>query len=314
MMLRSFAFALVALAFAALTGTAEAATCNWVGGTGTWSTTNGVNWSSSSGGAGGTCAATGGVPKQAGDVATFDALSGGGTVTVDSTMNGTTINTITMGAFTGTLDFSVNNPSMTLGGVGITSFNITGTGTRTLKLGSGTFTCKSQSNLCFSAATITGLTFNGGSATINMTDGGSGNSSAIQLANNTIGFSGVTISASFTVKGLAAQLIASDSFANLTMSGGSVLRTNSGGTYTFSGTVTVTGTLNNPNTIMSDNIGSGLQTTAITVGAGSTFSYAVLANIVFTGAPVANNSFALGATSGVTVNAPSGGGGRIIGG
>jgi hypothetical protein len=59
----------------------------------------------------------------------------GGTITVDSTMSGTTLTQITTDAMNGTLDFSVNNPSMTIG-----TFSSSGSSTRTLKMGSGTFT------------------------------------------------------------------------------------------------------------------------------------------------------------------------------
>src|SRR5687767_4143911 len=82
----------------------------WVGGTGTWNNTNTTNWSATSNGAGGAS-----IPGT-GDTATFDASSGGGTVTVDSpnAANSVTVQSITCGAFTGTLDFSANNNNVTL--------------------------------------------------------------------------------------------------------------------------------------------------------------------------------------------------------
>jgi hypothetical protein len=69
----------------------------WVGGTGTWDAVNTTNWSASSGGAGGASVPT------AVDYATFDAASGGGTVTLglDVPCQGLDIR-----GYTGTLDFS----------------------------------------------------------------------------------------------------------------------------------------------------------------------------------------------------------------
>src|SRR5216684_6823753 len=130
----------------------------WVGGTGTWDNATTTNWSLSTGGAGGAA-----VPAAA-DTVTFDASSGAGTCTVAATINGSnTIVSLTCGAMGMTLDFSVNNPSVTM-----VTMSISGAGTRTVKLGSGTFTLTSNntSNM-FDASTITGLTLTAGTSTIN---------------------------------------------------------------------------------------------------------------------------------------------------
>ena len=66
----------------------------WVGGTGTWNVSNTTNWSDASGGAGGQS-----VPTSDDDVF-FNALSGGGTVTVSGTR---TCGSITFTGFTGTV-------------------------------------------------------------------------------------------------------------------------------------------------------------------------------------------------------------------
>jgi len=117
----------------------------WVGGTGTWNGSSTTNWAATSGGAGGQS-----VPGSA-DTVTFDASSGGGVVTVNTNFN---ITSLTMGAFTGTLDFSANNNSPTMG-----TFSGTGTGTRTLNMGGGTFTLTATGNV-WNFATTTNLTFN----------------------------------------------------------------------------------------------------------------------------------------------------------
>lgn len=142
---------------------ANAATCFWVGGTGTWdNSADAAHWSSGTGGSGSTCAATGGVPKNAGDVATFDASSGGGTVTNNVDL---AIGQITMGAFTGTLDFATNNKNVTL----TVAFSNSGTGTRTLNMGNGTWTLSSGSGSLWDFTTTTNLTFNANSSVLNFT-------------------------------------------------------------------------------------------------------------------------------------------------
>src|SRR5689334_24115345 len=99
----------------------------WVGGTGTWDSSDTTHWAATSGGAGGQS-----VPGS-GDTVTFDGSSGGGTVTLN--FGGTiTVQSITMGAFTGTWDNSVNNNDITVTASG-SCFSGSGSGTRTIKLG-----------------------------------------------------------------------------------------------------------------------------------------------------------------------------------
>jgi len=131
----------------------------WIGGTGAWDSSTTTNWSSSSGGTGGAS-----VPGSS-DTVTFDGSSGGGTVTVNTNF---TVTSITMGAFTGTLDFSANNNSPTM-----TTFSCSGTGTRTLNMGSGTWTISGNNTTIWDMTTITGLTLNANTSTINFTYSGS---------------------------------------------------------------------------------------------------------------------------------------------
>ena len=92
----------------------------WVaGGTGNWSSS--TNWATSSGGASGASA-----PGSA-DTAAFDASSGSGTATVDSSV---TVQTLTCTGFTGTLAFGTNTISLNSTGTiftGATTMTITGT-------------------------------------------------------------------------------------------------------------------------------------------------------------------------------------------
>jgi hypothetical protein len=123
----------------------------WVGGTGNWDAVTTTNWSATSGGAGGQS-----VPTSS-DAVTLDASSGGGTVTLTADAN---CSTLTCGAFTGTLDFNGFN----LTGTGNLSFS--GTGVRTINLGSGTIST-SGSQITFT--TTTNLTFNAGTSTLQLT-------------------------------------------------------------------------------------------------------------------------------------------------
>jgi hypothetical protein len=125
----------------------------WVGGTGTWDNSTTTHWSSSSGGGG-----SAGVPGSA-DTVTFDANSGGGTVTPNYDF---TVISITMGAFTGILDFSANNNSPTMA-----TFSCTGSGVRTLNMGSGTWTLTGNAATIWNMTSTTNLTMNKGSSIIN---------------------------------------------------------------------------------------------------------------------------------------------------
>lgn len=136
------------------------ATRFWVGGTGNWDQSDTTHWAATSNGAGGQS-----VPTASDDV-TFDASSGGGTVTITET---TPCKSITCGAFTGTLDTNDQTVNCT------NIFSISGAGIRTVDLGASTincatWTCTTTTNLTdvFSGATITqsgSSTFNGGSKT-----------------------------------------------------------------------------------------------------------------------------------------------------
>lgn len=283
---------------------ASAATCFWVGGTGTWdNSTDAAHWSSSTGGSGSTCAATGGVPKNAGDVATFDGASGGGTVTTNTSPS---IASIVMGAFTGTLDFSVNNNSATL----TTTFNVSGTGTRALKLGSGTFTLTGTNVNNWDATTTTGLTLTAGTSTILITTPGNGNGQSF------VGGSGqtyATVSIGSRTNLSIVSFTTSSTLGTLLVAAPSRVSFNGGVTTTVTNAISWAGT--STNQISVENGGSSVPAT-LAVAVGSSITWAAIRGITFTGTTVpATNSFDLQGNTGVTITAPSGGGGgRIIGG
>lgn len=304
---------LLALAFCAFATCANAATCFWVGGTGTWSTANTASWASATGGTAGTCAATGGIPKQAADTATFDGSSGGGTVTVDSTINGVTLTQITMGAFTGTLDFSVNNPSITI----TTQFSISGSGTRTLKLGSGTFnlTIGAGNNTGWFASTTTGLTFNAGTSTIVYTGATAVSINAFQGGGLT--YHNLTLIGNGTQPQTPLEILGSNTFSALAITGPAYVEFSSGTTTTISTAFSFAGA-SSSSVIGLFNVWSSGAAPTISIPSGTaTCNWCAINGLTFSGGATftASNSFDLKGNTGITITGPSGGGGgHIIGG
>lgn len=274
---------------------AEAASRFWVGGTGTWDASDTTHWAATSGGAGGQS-----VPGT-GDTVTFDANSGGGTVTLN--FGGTiTIQSLATGAFTGTWDNSVNNNNVTF--TASAGWTNNGSGTRTLKLGSATYTIQSGTG-DWTFGTTTNLTFLGSTSAIVM--GGSTSTqktfSGGGLTYGTVTFGASSGSGYFTVTG-------SNTIGTLNVTGPNrVLFTNST-TQTVS-TTNLNGTSSGQILIESVNI-TVTAAFAVTTFTGAWTAFRAMA---FTGSPTATNSFNLGNNSGITINAPaSGTGGGIIGG
>lgn len=277
----------------------------WVGGTGTWDNSTTTHWSLSTGGAGGAA-----VPGS-GDTITFDGSSGGGTVTVDTTINGLTFQSITSGAFTGTLDFSINNPSITL----TTSFSSNGAGTRTLKLGSGTFTISSNNGSiwdCFGAS----LTLVAGTSTIAFTATSPVGGMTVQLGSAGVSYSTITFAAVSNGFTTSLQANSSATIGTLTFAAPRNMVFHNGATLTITNAFTWTGTSSTPFSFESDSGGSA-ATISVATGAPA-MDWASIRNLTFTGGATftATNSLNLGGNTGITITAPTsggGGGGGIIG-
>ena len=133
--------ALVAVGLLFVSTAAQASSCFWVGGAGTWNGTNTTSWASSTGGTSGTCAATSGpiagIPGPS-DNATFDGSSGGGTVTANEPVyTGCTFDicllNLTTSAFTGTIDFNADTQTGKISG----GWTDVGSGTHTIDCGTG---------------------------------------------------------------------------------------------------------------------------------------------------------------------------------
>lgn len=297
---------LLALALFLLPISAQAASRFWVGGAGTWDSTTTTHWSASTGGAGGASAPT------TGDTITFDGSSGGGAVTVDTTINGLSLISITMGAFTGTLDFSVNNPSITI----TNQFSNNGAGTRTLKLGSGTFTVSSNNGAMWDFFGA-GLTLTPGTATISFTSTSLAGAATVQLGSSGISYAGTTMTFAAVTNGFSTFLQGNTSatLGTLNITGPRNFTFSSAATITISNAFNWVGSVSNPIGIESASAGAAAT---ISVASGTpTMSGAAIRSMTFTGGATftATNSLDLKGNTGITITPPSGGGGgRIIGG
>lgn len=308
-------FGLFLLALACLApGTADAASCFWVGGSATWDTTNtggggagGIKWASATGGAS-PCAGggTGGSPSSGDDV-TFDGSSGGGTVTVN--FGGPiTIIALTAGSYTGTLDFATNNNSITLTGTG--GVNVSGAGTKTLNMGSGTWTL-SNNQAFWNCSTCANLTLNAGTSTLAFTATGGTTARRFTAGGKT--FATVTVASSTS----PFQINNSATIGTLTIAPGNTIQPGTNSVVTVTTLSNIAGS-------------SSLQTLFAATDAIASFSSFVITNnwtcdwcgfsaTAFSGAgsKTATNSLDFKGNSGITITAPSaggGGGGRIIGG
>ena len=99
--------------------------CYWVGGTGTWTASNTANWAGTSGGTGGTAPVPTGSSAD-GDVAVFNASSGGGTVALGISP---TVGYVLTTGFTGTFNGASQTITLVGGGGEVWDGGCTLTGT-----------------------------------------------------------------------------------------------------------------------------------------------------------------------------------------
>lgn len=270
----------------------------WVGGTGTWDNAATTHWSATTGGASGASAPVNG------DSVTFDASSGGGTVTAAANITGLSLVTITMGAFTGTLDFATNNPNITI----TNSFSNNGAGTRTLNLGSGTFTVSSTAGSVWDFFGSS-LTLNAGTSTIAFTGTVPINGLTIQLGSTGIVYATMTFAAVTNGFTTFLQATGTATIGTLILASPRDFTFSSGQTLAITNAFTWAGGSSTPFSISST---SGGAVSTISVATGSpTMSWASLRLMAFTGGATftATNSSDLGGNTGITITAPSAGGG-----
>lgn len=299
--MNNFLRVLALILVCALATTAEAASRFWVGGAGTWDNVTTTHWAATSNGAGGAS-----VPVTA-DQVTFDGSSGGGTVTVDASINNISLNFLNIDSFTGTLDFATSNNNITL-----SLLSANGSATKTLNMGSGTWTITggntvwnmtSAANLTLNASTST-LVFSGSGTNRNATFGGKTYSS-VTISSSAAG----ALGPSFAFGSLTAATLNLTAPVRVSLSGGS--------------TVTLTNAFNwngssATNLVIFEMNSNGASTVTISIASGTaTATWAVFEGITCSGGATfsATSSFGYN-TSGITITGPSGGGssGRIIGG
>jgi hypothetical protein len=285
----------------------------------TWDSTSTAMWCATDTGC------TGATAPGSGDAVIFNTNTCVGgttcTVTVDATINGATFQSITAGTCTASttgciLDFSVNNPSITLSGTGM---NLSGSGTRKYLLGSGTFTfTTTTAGALFDIGTVTNL------------DGASTFTAPIVYNATTAGerqfngggrtFGSFTVNANTSRGGV--RIFSANTFSSISIDDGSsyiMFPASATNTITGSGGLILTGTSSNQMLVLPNTPNSGTATISLSSGT-STPTWAAFMGITTTGAGTmtATDSFNLGRNtldSGDTITIPSGGGGgRIIGG
>ncbi len=270
---------------------------------GKWDATNTNNWVTTSGGTN-----YGQTVPGTSDAVTLDGSSGGGTVTVNGPNSGAvTVQSITCGAFTGTLDFSANNNNVTL--TAVTGLSTSGTGTRTLNLGNGTWTFTGVGTSIINIATKTNLTLNTNSATFVFT-ATTASVRAISLA-ATQNLPAISISANSS--GGSFTLPSSITYASLAVAPPNYV-------IFVTGTTTITAAMNINGTSLISPVGFGTDTPGATGTISSanngTFTYSTFRDLTFAGGGTfsASNSADLGHNSGITITPPAtGGGGSVYG-
>lgn len=311
-MIRRFLFVLLLLLLTPLS--ANATTCFWVGGTGNWDNANTASWASSSGGTASSCAATGGIPKNLTDVATFDANSGGGTVTVcgASSANcpsGSGVLTLTASSntgkifttgFTGTLDFSVNNPTVTVAGL----VDI-GSSVEAIKFGTGAWTFVGGGNVLQILNSNNTLTTTGSSLSFTQCNSCNGPTiSATSKTLDTVTLNGANYGCFNIAPPMTITTLAISSYPNCI-------------SFIQSGTLAITNqfTFGGADSAHSLAVISTTANATIAAATGSTFKWTMLQRMTFSGSAVsATNSFDGGFNNmnGGTISGPAGGGGQGI--
>lgn len=295
------------------------ATCFWVGGTASWDNTNtggggagGIKWASTSGGstaAGG--AGPGGSPAAA-DNATFDASSGGGVVTVNATIAVTDFN---MSAYTGQIDFSVNNNNITLSG-GSGAFTRTGSATNRLDMGNGTWTLSGASG-SWNAAGSTNFTLNRNSSTIAFTTTSAGARTFNGGTSQTYNI--ITVAGNSNNNALQIAFATALTITTLTVTAPNRIVFPNSQTTTISTISNISGS-SSQQVFLSSNSVSGGSVATISLANNFAGDWCGFSNLTFTGAGVASatNSFNLIGNTGVAITPPSvgggGGGQRVISG
>lgn len=235
---------------------------------------------------------------------TFDGSSGGGTVTVSHASN--SITSLTMGAFTGTLDFATNDNNITL-----QTMDFSGSGTRTLNMGDGVWTITGTTGAIFVYTSVTNLTFNANASRILVAATPTGvrniNGNTTPVLNILeIDDTGAVAKCAIVMTGVKC--------ATFTPTDARLVEIASGSSFTVNNGFTWTGTLARPPMLSCTSLTTGTGT--FSVGGTVTGSLLIVGNIIKSGAGsiTFTDSFDMGNNTGVTITAPAGtsaGGGLI---
>jgi hypothetical protein len=282
---------------------AEAATCFWVTGT-TWN--NSANWSSSDvGGTGGSCAATSGIPKNAGDVANLaTAAPAATTLSLDIDLS---IATISCNSLTGSSGFTANGHNVTLS----TALTCNGGGTRSFTYSTGVWTFTGTGGNVVDFSTISGLTLTTTGSTLNFQPAGGTTTPTAVLG---AGQSYNVVNVGPTTTGGAIQFTSSTTtIKTFGVTAPSNVAFLGGGTTTITDAVNWAGTSSNPILVSTTNSG-GAQATIHLSAAGTATWVSFNRVVLTTNTLTATNCVNFGASGTLSCAAPSAGGGFIIGG
>jgi hypothetical protein len=272
----------------------------WVGGTGEWNSSNTANWSATDGGAGGAS-----VPTSI-DTATLSSRSGAGTVTVNGAV---TVTTLTCGSMDSlVLDFATNNNNVTVG-----TFAGSGTGTRDIRLGSGTWNITNTTGTIWSMATTTNLTWSGSLSTIILASGTA--TGARTFAGGGLNYNSLIIG---NGGGYSCAVTGANNFSSaVTVYAPNYVSWINSATNAMAGLSVVNAVSSSPIGFVSATTGGAATLSITSSGDESWTSWRDIT--VSTSNISATNSFDLGRNTGVTITPPvtttgGGGGGVIIGG
>lgn len=274
----------------------------------TWDNSSTAMWSATSGGA------TGASAPVAGDDVTLDAATcvGGTTCTITTFAGTISINSLVMSACTATtagciLDASANNTNFTIAASGNAYIN-TGSGTRTLNMGSGTWTLSGNIAVWNIASSAT---LNAGTSTLTFT--GTGGTGRKTFNGGTKTYSTV----SFVSSTSATEITNAATIGTLTIAAGNVILLPGSLTLTVTTFTNISGSSSAQTLFISNSISNGIATTSSANNWSCSwcgFGYTTWSG---GGTFTATNSADYKANTGISITAPSVGGGgvpRFIGG
>ena len=230
----------------------------------------------------------------------------GGTITVNTNP---TILSINMTTMTGTLDFATNNNSITLSAA--TAVSLSGTSTRTLNMGDGTWTLSNNAAL-WSCTTVTNLTLNANGSTIAFTGTGGGTSSRRVLSGtgktyNIISFASGSNAVFLTTSGTT-------TINTLTISPGNTVFLTNTGTHAIGTMTDITGSSSAQTVFCSDNPTNGRTTLSTANNWNATWCGFSFITAAGGGTVSATDSYDFKGNSGtLTITPPTLGSGGVVG-